>query len=136
MPSATIVKFEERPNFDRGDGVSTSLLFGKENAEGTIFTSGFTTFPPGRAAPMHFHNCCEQVLIIEGDAEVECGGAKTRLKALDTSYIPAEVPHRFNNVGAGPLTILWVYGATHVTRTFTESGKTVDHLSPGDKVTT
>jgi mannose-6-phosphate isomerase-like protein (cupin superfamily) len=135
MPGATIVKFEDRPKFDRGDGVSTALLFGKDNAPGTVFTSGFTTFPAGRAAPMHHHNCCEQVLIIEGDAEVECAGVRTRLKPMDTSFIPAEVPHRFNNVGSGPLTILWIYGATHVTRTFTETGRTVDHLSPGDKVT-
>ena len=47
-----------------GDGVSAALLYGVDNAEGTIFTSGFTTFPTGRAAPMHSHNCCEQVLII------------------------------------------------------------------------
>lgn len=135
MSAAAIVKFDDKPIFDRGDGVSTSLLIGKDNAEGTVFTSGFTTFPPGRAAPMHHHNCCEQVLIIEGDAEVEVGGKKTRLGPMDTSYIPAEVPHRFNNVGSGPLTILWIYGATHVTRTFSDTGKTVDHLSQGDKVT-
>ena len=132
---ATVVKFEDRPNFDRGDGVSTALLFGKDNAIGTVFTSGFTTFPTGRAAPMHSHNCCEQVLIISGDAEVECDGVKTVLKDMDTSFIPANVPHRFNNIGTTPLTILWIYGETNVTRTFTETGETVQHLSSGDKVT-
>ena len=79
--TATIIKYEDRPNFDRGDGVSTTLLYGKDNAEGTIFTSGFTTFPTGRAAPMHSHNCCEQVLIISGNAEVECGGIKTEINS-------------------------------------------------------
>jgi hypothetical protein len=29
--------------------------------------------------------------------------------------------------------ILWVYGATHVTRTFADTGETVEHLSAGDK---
>lgn len=133
--TANIIKFEDRPNFDRGDGVSTALLYGKDNAEGTIFTSGFTTFPTGRAAPMHSHNCCEQVLIISGTGEVECGGVKTELKSMDTSFIPANVPHRFNNIGDEPLTIFWIYGETNVTRTFTETGETVQHLSSGDKVT-
>ena len=53
--TATIIKYEDRPNFDRGDGVSTALLYGKDNAEGTIFTSGFTTFPTGRAAARRRH---------------------------------------------------------------------------------
>jgi mannose-6-phosphate isomerase-like protein (cupin superfamily) len=54
---------------------------------------------------------------------------------MDTSFIPANVPHRFNNIGDEPLTIFWIYGETNVTRTFTETGETVQHLSSGDKVT-
>ena len=30
--TANIIKFEDRPNFDRGDGVSTALLYGKNNS--------------------------------------------------------------------------------------------------------
>ena len=54
---------------------------------------------------------------------------------MDNSFIPANVPHRFNNIGDEPLTIFWIYGETNVTRTFTETGETVQHLSSGDKVT-
>ncbi len=83
---------------------------------------------------MHSHNCGEQVTLLEGEGEVEVDGRATRLNKYDTTYIPAGKSHRFNNVGAAPLVILWIYGARHVTRTFTETGTTVDHLSAGDKV--
>ena len=135
MTDATIVKVDDVLPFARGDGVITTLLIGKDNTETTGFTSGLTSFPPGRNAPFHHHNCDEQVTIIDGDGEVEVDGKATRLKKFDTTYIPANSSHRFNNVGDGPLVILWIYASRHVTRTFADSGETVEHLSPGDLVT-
>ncbi|HEX2257004.1 MAG TPA: cupin domain-containing protein [Afifellaceae bacterium] len=134
MSQGWVVKHGEAESFDRGNGVKTTLLVGRENAADTAFTSGTTTFPPGAGAPMHSHNCGEQVLIIEGQAEVEIDGKVDRVGPRDTTYIPAGLPHRFTNVGEAPLTILWIYGATQVTRTFTETGRTVEHLSGGDRV--
>lgn len=134
MESAVITKYHSVDGFRRGNGVLTRLLVGKENAESTIFTSGTTVFPAGGGAPMHSHNCSEQVTILEGKAEVIVDGVSTVLTQYDTSFIPAEKPHRFINIGNGDLTILWVYGARDVTRTFTETGETVAHLATGDQV--
>ena len=120
--------------FQRGDGVFTTLLVGKDNAEGSLFTSGLTRFPPGRSAPLHSHNCGEQVILLEGEGEVEVDGKVTRLGRYDTTHIPAATPHRFYATGDAPMLIMWIYGADHVTRTFTETGKTVEHLSSGDTV--
>ena len=134
MENAVITKYRTVDGFRRGNGVLTRLLVGKDNAESTIFTSGTTVFPAGAGAPMHSHNCSEQVTILEGEAEVVVDGVTTVLTRFDTTFIPAEKPHRFVNTGDGDLTILWVYGARDVTRTFTETGETVAHLAAGDQV--
>ncbi|HSG96032.1 MAG TPA: cupin domain-containing protein [Afifellaceae bacterium] len=134
MENAVITKYQTVDGFRRGNGVLTRLLVGKENATSTIFTSGTTVFPAGAGAPMHCHNCSEQVTILDGEAEVVVDGVSTRLTRYDTTFIPAEKPHCFVNKGNGDLTILWVYGARDVTRTFTETGETVAHLAAGDRV--
>lgn len=61
----TVVRIEDAGVFSRGNGVETTLLIGKDNA-GSRFTSGLTRFPPNSAAPLHLHNCHEQVTILEG----------------------------------------------------------------------
>jgi hypothetical protein len=57
-----------------------------------------------------------------------------RLRPFDTTLVPADKAHRFINVGTSHLTILWIYTSAEVTRTFTETGETVAHLSERDRV--
>ena len=99
MATASIIKIASIPTFQRGDGVITTLLVGADRAPDTVFTSGLTSFPPGRRAPMHSHNCGEQVTVMEGEGEVVVDGHATRVGRYDTSYIPAGKSHCFNNVG-------------------------------------
>jgi mannose-6-phosphate isomerase-like protein (cupin superfamily) len=134
MADGVIVKYEEIVPFSRGDGVQTRLMVGKRIAETAPFTTGTTAFPAGSAAPLHSHNCAEQVTILEGEAEALIGGELMQLGPMDTTFVPADVPHYFRNTGAGRLVILWIYGARDVTRTFTETGETVPHMSSRDQV--
>ena len=134
MSEGVVIGYETIEPFARGDGVETRLMVGKGVSDATPFTTGTTIFPAGSAAPLHSHNCAEQVTVLEGRAEALVGGKLNQLGPMDTSFIPANIPHYFKNTGEGRLVILWIYGARDVTRTFTNTGETVPHMSPKDQV--
>jgi hypothetical protein len=58
--------------------------------------------------------------------------ATTRSAACTGCGARAPTPGR--NVGADPLRILWVYTSAVVARTFADTGITVAHLSPRDRM--
>jgi quercetin dioxygenase-like cupin family protein len=132
MADATITQFAAIPVVPRGSGVETKPLLLKSSGARS-FVSGISTFPVGAALKLHTHNTEEMVVLLEGEATVVVGDTQRDLVPYDTVFAPAGIFHRFINRGATPMRILWVYGSTQVTRTFADTGETVEHLSENDK---
>jgi mannose-6-phosphate isomerase-like protein (cupin superfamily) len=129
-----VIKVKAVVPLDRGGGVLTTPLVTPSSVAGAKIASGISIYPAGEGAPLHHHNCDEQVTLLDGSGEVEINGVVTQLEPHDSTYIEAGVEHAFRNTGSSPMTILWIYTAARVTRTFSASGETVEHLSPGDRM--
>jgi N-methylhydantoinase B len=128
----TVIKAAQVVVLDRGDGITSTPLVTRESDPSAMLTTGLSTYPKGTGAPLHTHNCDEQVTVLAGTAEVEIEGEVTALVPFDSTYIPAGSRHAFRNTGDDPMTILWIYPTQHVTRTITVTGETVEHLSDKD----
>ena len=121
-----LYKFDELPSVARGAGIASVELTAPP-LDGQGFIMGITTFPPGTGIPVHCHNTIEQVTLIEGEGIAEIDGEQFSVRTFDTTQVPAGQFHRVLNPGPATMRILWVYGSTHVTRTF-EDGRTVEQF--------
>jgi quercetin dioxygenase-like cupin family protein len=126
---ADLITFADAPRIGRGGGIE-SVRLTPEPLPGQPFVMGITSFPPGTSIPLHSHNTVEQVTVIEGEGVAVLNGEERPAVPYDTTQIPPGEHHRFINTGNGRMRILWVYGSTHVTRTFAETGETVEQFAP------
>ncbi|WP_234434185.1 cupin domain-containing protein [Streptomyces sp. NRRL F-5126] len=124
---------DELPAKDRGSGARTVPLATAARGA-TAFLNGITAFEPGAAIGHHLHNVVESVIVVEGAAVVDIDGERTRLRTFDTTLVPANVPHHFENASDHePMKIFWTYASPHATRTLLETGEhgRIDAEHPG-----
>ena len=96
---------------------------------GAELPCGISIYAAGVVAPMHRHNSNEQILVLEGHAEVRIGDWRQCLGPNDCVWIPAGVDHGYSNVGEGDLRLLWFYDSADVTRIATADGTSVALLA-------
>jgi len=121
---ARIIRPSQLTAHDRGSGVRTIPLVTRANGA-TAFINGITIFEPAAAVSLHSHNCEESVVILEGHAIVEIDGQEFELGPQETTFLPANVPHRFRNAsGTEGMRILWTYASVDANRTIIATGDT------------
>ncbi|WP_436374840.1 cupin domain-containing protein [Cytobacillus sp. BC1816] len=104
-----ISKYKDIKPFEMDKGVQFHDMMMKEMGPKTIIV-GLATFEPGKELPCHIHNVEESVTILKGNAFCDVEGVRTALELYDTSFIPANIPHRFVNASnSEELVILWAY---------------------------
>lgn len=124
---ARLIDFASQERIARGDGIE-SVRLTPEPLDGQGFVMGVTSFPPGTGIRLHSHNTIEQVTVVEGEGIAVVNGEERPARPYDTTQIAPGEPHRFVNTGSETMRILWVYGSTHVTRTFADTGETVEQF--------
>jgi quercetin dioxygenase-like cupin family protein/quinol monooxygenase YgiN len=114
---------DEMPSKNRGGGART-IPFATASRGATTFLNGTTIFAPGAQIAHHTHNVAESVMVIAGNAIVDIDGERFELRTFDTTFVPANIPHHFENVSdTEEMRILWVYGSLDATRTIVETGE-------------
>lgn len=120
--AAHVFQPDNLPKIDRGNGASTIPIVTAERGA-TSFLNGITKFEPGAAIGHHIHNVVESVMVIAGNAIVDIDGERTELSTFDTTLVPANIPHHFENASdAEGMAIFWTYASLDATRTLLESG--------------
>jgi quercetin dioxygenase-like cupin family protein/heme-degrading monooxygenase HmoA len=118
-----IFRPDQLPGVDRGAGARTTPLATAARGA-TTFLNGITRFEPGAAIAHHRHNVTESVMVIAGDAIVDIDGTRTPLRTCDTTLVPANIPHHFENASAdAPMAIFWTYASVDATRTIEATGE-------------
>lgn len=68
-----------------------------------------TDSAPGTGSQLHVHPYRETWVVRKGEAEFLVGGERLRASAGDIVVAPADVPHRYLNVGTGQLELVCIH---------------------------
>jgi len=103
-----VMKAAARPRYE-ADGTVYELLSQSEEGEYGIEAYLLTVAPGSRQGSSEYgHIGKEMGIVLEGRAELGCGGQSFALEAGDSVSFPSDIPHLLKNVGDSPLKAFWV----------------------------
>lgn len=116
-----IIRFSQAESYELSEGARFRDLFaGRFGAVGIC--GGYGLFQPGASLPCHIHKFDESITIIEGEAVCLVQGQRYQLSGCDTAVVPQGRPHRFLNLSANPMAMIWVYAGSEPERTVVDPG--------------
>jgi quercetin dioxygenase-like cupin family protein len=119
-PAPRVRRVRGASGYDLGGGTEFHDLFASRfGAKGIC--GGWARFGPGASLPCHFHEYDESITIVEGQAVCEVEGRRYLLSGCDTALIPKGLRHRFLNLSAEPMAMIWVYAGDEPRRTVVDS---------------
>jgi mannose-6-phosphate isomerase-like protein (cupin superfamily) len=83
--------------------VTTEREIEGDDHEGVGFSVIVVDAAPGKGPALHRHDYPEMFVVHEGQATFIAGDDELTVRAGETVFVPAGVPHRFYNSGTGPL---------------------------------
>jgi transcriptional regulator with XRE-family HTH domain len=103
-----VMKAEERPRYE-AEGTVYELLSQSEEGEQGI-EAYYLTVSPGstQGSSEYGHIGKEMGIVLEGKAELSCGGRAYPLAVGDSVSFSSDVPHILKNTGDEPLRAFWI----------------------------
>jgi quercetin dioxygenase-like cupin family protein/DNA-binding XRE family transcriptional regulator len=101
-PTLAVVRRAERQRFPEKQGEKTPAYFFESldfPALERAMNAYFVAFEGDRASQRHEHPGAELLYVIEGQVTVTVGGEPHLLRAGDSMYFDASVPHEYTRVG-------------------------------------
>ena len=87
-----------------GEGVTFQILIGPDEAPN--FAMRRSIMEPGGGMPNHTNAVEHEQFVLRGQARIGIGAEVFEVKATDIVFIPAGVPHWYQNIGAEPFEFL------------------------------
>lgn len=81
-----------------GIGTSRQVLLGPDQGMPNFFLRKFI-MEPGGGMPLHTNEIEHEQYVLAGEAEIRIGDTAHTVKAGDTVFIPARVPHSYTVTG-------------------------------------
>jgi quercetin dioxygenase-like cupin family protein len=108
------------PHIGLAGDTYTILLSGTETAGKFCLID--MHIPPGGGPGLHRHNFEETFMLLEGEIEATFRDEKTVVRAGETLHIPANAPHRFENVSGDAVRLLCICSPAGQEEFFREVG--------------
>lgn len=107
------------------------LLDGSDTADAFALFDAIS--PPGGGPPLHVHRREDEFFfLLEGEAEFEVAGQRSRVRAGTFIAAPRDIPHTFHNPGSTPLYMLVMVRPAGAERFFEEMSEMIPRGSPPD----